>query len=199
MHDKQLSFTDLAHRICAGDKLAEGQMVRRFTPGITQIIVRETGNYAMAQELCQETLIIVLQRLRTRPLDEPEKLPAFVAQTARNLVMAERRKERRRRTDVDSESIEALADEGHAQDEDLQQKSNADAISQVLAELKSARDRLLLIRYYLRDDDKKEICRDLKLSESSFNVVLFRARSRFLELLERRGMKGRDFFCWVAL
>jgi hypothetical protein len=51
------------------------------------------------------------------------------------------------------------------------------------------------VRYYLRDEDKKDICRELGLTEPSFNVVLFRARSRFLELLEKRGLSGEDLFC----
>ena len=86
------SFTELSNRIRAGDSRAEGDLSRRIAPGITQIIVGMTGNFALAQELCQETLIVILTRLRTQPLDDPGKLPAFVAQVARNLVVAERRK-----------------------------------------------------------------------------------------------------------
>ncbi|HYJ39206.1 MAG TPA: sigma-70 family RNA polymerase sigma factor, partial [Steroidobacteraceae bacterium] len=135
--------------------------------------------------------------LRTQPLDDPDKLPAFVAQIARNLVIAERRKERRRKTDVDSEAIDAVPDHAQGQEQDAQRESAAVAIRKVLAEMKSIRDRSLLVRYYLRDEDKKDICRELGLTEPSFNVVLFRARARFLELLEKRGISGEDLFCLV--
>jgi RNA polymerase sigma-70 factor (ECF subfamily) len=189
------SFFDLSHRIRAGDSRAEGDLSRRIAPGITQIIVGMTGNFPQAQELCQETLIIILTRLRVQPLDDPDKLPAFVAQVARNLVVAERRKERRRKTDVDSEAIDDVADQSQGQEQDAQRESAAVAIRKVLAEMKSIRDRSLLVRYYLRDEDKKDICRELGLTEPSFNVVLFRARSRFLELLEKRGLSGDDLFC----
>jgi RNA polymerase sigma-70 factor (ECF subfamily) len=195
----ETSFADLSHRICAGDKQAEGELSRRIASGVTQIILGMTGNFAQAQELCQETLIIILSRLRSQSLEDPDKLPAFVAQIARNLVIAERRKERRRRTDVDSEAIDEVPDQSQGQEQDAQRESAAAAIRTVLAEMKSVRDRTLLVRYYLRDDDKKDICRELGLTEPSFNVVLFRARSRFLELLEKRGLSGGDLFCLVIL
>src|SRR6185295_11104399 len=104
--------SDLVRRIRAGEAQAEVELTRRFERGITQILVRQTRNFALAQELCQETLIIVLKRLRTQPLTQPEKLAAFIAQTARNLAIAERRKERRRRTDTtDTDEFADVPDE----------------------------------------------------------------------------------------
>jgi RNA polymerase sigma-70 factor (ECF subfamily) len=195
------SFTELSHRIRAGDTRAEDTLSRRVAPGVTQVIVSMTGNFPLAQELCQETLIIVISRLRSQPLDEPDKLPAFAAQVARNLVIADRRKERRRKTDVDSETIDELADQSQGQENDAQRESAAVAIRRVLDEMKSIRDRSLLVRYYLRDEDKKDICRDLGMTEPSFNVVLFRARARFLELLAKRGLSGEDliFLAFFAI
>jgi RNA polymerase sigma-70 factor (ECF subfamily) len=140
------SFAALSHRIRAGDKLAEDLLSRRIAPGITQIVVGMTGHFALAQELCQETLIIILARLRTQPLDDPDKLPAFVAQIARNLVIAERRKERRRKTDVDSEAVDEVPDPSQGQEHDAQRESAAVANRKVLAEMKSIRDRSLLVR-----------------------------------------------------
>ena len=189
------SYAEVAQRIREGDKQAEGVLSQRIAPGITQILISLTGNFAQAQELCQETLIIIISRLRVQPLDEPDKLPAFVAQIARNLVGAERRKEHRRKTDVDSEAIDQVADQSQGQEYEAQRESAAVEIRKVLAEMKSVRDRSLLVRYYLRDEDKKDICRELGLTEPSFNVILFRARSRFLELLQKRGLSGEDLFC----
>lgn len=195
----ETSFAELAHRIRAGDRQAEADLTRRLTQGITQIAVKLTGDFAVAQEICQETLIIILTRLRSQPLDDPEKLPAFVAQTARNLVFAERRKQRRRRTDTDSTQVEEAPDTSEPQDRDVERESSAAAIRTVLSEMRSVRDRTVLVRYYLREEDKKTICAELDMSESAFNVVLFRARARFLELLESRGFRGRDLLCLSVL
>ncbi len=58
--------------------------------------------------------------------------------------------------------------------------------------MKSVRDRTLLVRYYLKDEDKKDICRELGLTELSFNVILFRGSQPLPRIaskawIERRG------------
>lgn len=200
MEDSGSADANLVHRIRAGDKRAEDELTRRFERGITQILVRHTGSFALAQELCQETLIITLRRLRAQPLENPDKLAAFVAQTARNLAIAARRKEKRRRTDATpDEQLAEVPDDAHNQEHDAERDSTAAAVHAVLSEMKSARDRMLLVRYYLREEDKDVICRDLGVTPPSFNVVLFRARSRLLELLNKRGLRGGDLFCWIMV
>ena len=49
------------------------------------------------------------------------------------------------------------------------------------------RDRDLLIRFYVYDQDKQEICRALGLDSLHFNRVLFRAKARFRKILETTG------------
>jgi RNA polymerase sigma-70 factor (ECF subfamily) len=67
-----------------------------------------------------------------------------------------------------------------------------------MAELGSDRDRQLLFRFYVGEEDKDRLCRDLDLSSLHFNRVLFRARQRYKELYERRFLderasaRGRD-------
>lgn len=190
---------DLVRRIHAGEAQAEVELTRRFERGITQILIRQTANLALAQELCQETLIIIIKRLRVQSLNNPEKLAAFIAQTARNLAIAERRKHRRRRTEPTGEEMVDVPDDQRDQERDAQRDSAAAAIRSVLAEMKSARDRSLLVRYYLREEDKDVICKELGMTAPSFNVVLFRARSRFLELLNKRGLTGGDLLAMVLV
>jgi RNA polymerase sigma factor (sigma-70 family) len=191
------SNTELAQQIFAGDKRAEAELFTRFGTGVLQILLRMTGSSATAEDLCQETLIVALQRLRSEPLEDPTRLAAFVAQTARNLALAERRKERRRRTDTDSEALSEVPDRALGQETEAQMDSTATAIQKVLRELRSERDQLLLIRYYLRGEDRFEICRDLEITETQFNVALFRARARFQKLLSRRGMREADLMVFI--
>jgi RNA polymerase sigma factor (sigma-70 family) len=191
------SDTELAQHIYAGDKRAEAELFARFGTGVLQILLRLTGSSATAEDLCQETLIVALQRLRSEPLEDPSRLAAFVAQTARNLALAERRKERRRRTDTDSEALSAVPDRALGQESKAQMDSIATAIHKVLRELRSERDQILLIRYYLRGEDRLEICRDLEITETQFNVGLFRARARFQKLLSRHGMRQADLMIFL--
>ncbi len=65
------------------------------------------------------------------------------------------------------------------------QQGESQCVRQVIGELKTERDRQLLLRFYLAEDDKEQICSDLGLSSLHFNRVLFRARQRFKVLLEQ--------------
>jgi RNA polymerase sigma factor (sigma-70 family) len=191
------SDTELVRQIYAGDERAEAELFTRFGTGVLQILLRLTGSSATAEDLCQETLIVALQRLRSEPLEDPSRLAAFVAQTARNLALAERRKERRRRTDTDSEALSEVPDRALGQESKAQMDSIATAVHKVLRQLRSERDQLLLIRYYLRGENRLEICRDLQITETQFNVALFRARARFQKLLSRHGMRQADLMMFL--
>lgn len=193
------SNAELAQQIHAGDKRAEAELFNRFGMGVLQILLQLTGSSATAEDLCQETLIVTLQRLRSKPLEDPSRLAAFVAQTARNLALAQRRKERRQRTDTDSEAISEVPDFARGQESEAQLDSVAAAVQKVLRELRSKRDQLLLVRYYLRGEDRIEICRDLEITEASFNVALFRARARFQKLLARRGIREADLMVFLLV
>jgi RNA polymerase sigma-70 factor (ECF subfamily) len=63
-------------------------------------------------------------------------------------------------------------------------------VRRLLAELPLERDRQILTRFYLQEEDKERIREDLGLSRAEFNVVLFRARRRYQALFEK-AVEGR--------
>jgi RNA polymerase sigma-70 factor (ECF subfamily) len=197
MTELPTAYAELARRIHLGDKQAEAELFSRFQNGVRQIIWRVTGDFSRAEELTQETLIVALRRLRTGPLEDPTKLPAYVAQTARNLAIAEKRKERRRLTDIDSEALEDIPDGAASHEGVLHQDTAANTVRKLLTELHPERDRNILVRHYLYDEDKQIICREWGITEPTFHVILFRARKRFLELLKKRGISRTDLFSLV--
>ncbi|HWC65287.1 MAG TPA: hypothetical protein VG777_04325, partial [Thermoanaerobaculia bacterium] len=60
----------------------------------------------------------------------------------------------------------------------------------VLSEPPSDRDRQILYRFYLAEEDKDRICRDLSLTSLHFNRVLFRARERYRALYLEAAARG---------
>ena len=182
---------DLVCRIVQGDTAAEAKLVERYSRGLLYMLKRTTGNPAQAEDLHQETFRIVLERLRHRGLEEPEKLTAFIHRTARNLFIADHRKVARRQTQNDEDAISVLADPAPSQLGQVLDKEEAGLIRQLILELKPDRDRQLLLRFYLAEEDKEQICADLGLSSLHFNRVLFRARQRFKDLLERFDKRQR--------
>jgi RNA polymerase sigma-70 factor (ECF subfamily) len=183
---------ELCASIRHGSERAEALLVSRLEPGLRLVLHRATrGDRELSQELCQDTLIIVLQRLRTSGLQDPLGLSAFAAQTARNLAIAHHRKVLRRQTDADDTAIEMAPTYIRGQEEELDTGKAAELVRRLLRQLPNDRDRLVLTRYYLNEEDKATICEELKLTEISFNQILFRARNRFRELVDASGY-GKD-------
>jgi RNA polymerase sigma-70 factor, ECF subfamily len=185
MSTDQLTITrDLAERVHAGIPGAEAELCERYGRGLRFLLRRLGQSPEAAEDLAQETLVIVLERLRGRGLEDPAGLSAFIHGVARNLALSERRKFVRRRTETDSER---LADTAAGPSDPFQEAAEQEEASQVrrlIGELPVARDRQLLWRFYVGEEDKSTICRDLELDGSHFNRVLFRARQRFKELLQ---------------
>jgi RNA polymerase sigma-70 factor (ECF subfamily) len=183
---------ELCRRIAEGDQLAEELLIGRLQPGLNLVLHRATHRDSeLARELCQETLIIVLERLRTSGLHDPSALPAFAAQTARNLAIASRRKSRRRRTEPDTEALDRVQDIHQDQYSLLSSRRLGQLVRRLIAQLPTDRDRLVLTRFYLHEDDKGAICRDLRISGPTFDQALFRARKRFKQLIGAAGI-SRD-------
>jgi RNA polymerase sigma-70 factor (ECF subfamily) len=184
---------ELSRRIREGDVSAESELIRQFEPGLRVLLRRRTGgDLGLLQDLVQETLLIVIQRLRGAGIDDPQKLAAFAAQTARNLAIASLRKAERQKTDGDSEATERNPDPSRTVDGNAEDVEAAMAVRALLRELPQSRDRLMLKRFYLDDHDKELICQDMQLSEAAFNQALSRARKRFRQILEERGFAKRD-------
>jgi len=184
---------ELTRRIREGDVSAEAELIRQFEPGLRVLLRRRTGgDHGLLQDLVQETLLIVIQRLRGAGIEEPEKLAAFAAQTARNLAIASLRKTERQKTDIDSAATERNADTARGVEGLAEDFEAAMAVRALLRELPQSRDSLMLKRFYLEDHDKEVICQEMQLSEAAFNQALSRARRRFRQILEERGFAKRD-------
>ncbi len=170
---------------------ASAQSLAHLRDGVLYLLRKELRDFALADDLCNETFRIVLERLKTQPLEDPGGLGSFLAQTARNLVIAHRRKTGRQRTETGHQAtLEATA----AADADpaliLQSRSHATAIRKVLKEIPLVRDREILVRVYLYDQDKEQVCRELGIGAAHYNLVIHRAKERFRTLIEQRFVRS---------
>ena len=183
---------DLVARIGRGARDAEEAMVRRYGPGLLYLLKRRTRDPDLAQDLRQDTFRVAIEKLRASPLDEPGRLAAYLRGVALNLWIAHQRKQVRRATTADSEAVEAAADAGDGGPfENVSRAQVRDAVGVLLDELGTPRDREILQRVYLRDEDKDDICAALGVDSTHFNRVLFRAKQRFRELLVRADRRNK--------
>ncbi len=175
----------LVRRIRAGDREAEREMVERYSRGVTFLLLELTGRRDRADDLHQETFRLVLEKVRAGELREPNKLPAFIRQLARNLFIAEYRHQVKRRMVNDDEVLAASPDPAPGPLTRLLHKENAAIVRRLLAELEPRRDREILFRFFIAEHRKAEICADFGLSSLHFNRVLHRARQRLKDLVVR--------------
>jgi RNA polymerase sigma-70 factor, ECF subfamily len=185
----------LVARIQAGDRAAEEELVARFSRGLLLMLRRLARDGALADDLHQETLALVLAKIRRGELREPERLAGFIRSTARNLFIADRRKESRYGAfaEGEEEAIAAPESAGHSPLDRTMAEEEARQVHRLLGELRFDRDRQVLLRFYLSEDGRDEICAELGIEPERFNQVVHRARERLRELWERAEKRQRFF------
>ena len=177
----------LVERIRAGDRAAEAEFVRTYERGVRVFVRRHTRpGEPMIDDFVQDVLHQVLQKLRAGEVRDPAALPAYLRATIVHVTTAEYR---RRASRGDTVSTDALASVAGVADpaEQLRTTQLAERVRTLLAELPVARDRVLLIRFYLDECSKDEVCAELGIAPDHFRRVVFRARERLRELVERAG------------
>jgi RNA polymerase sigma-70 factor (ECF subfamily) len=183
--------SDLVSRIRRGDQQAEAQLVERYSRAVMIIIRRDVNDAASVDDLHQETLWIVLKKIRRGDVREPERLSGFVCSVARNLVIKHFRDAVRQERLAETKDALLLTHPAPDPLEELVQKEEADLIRQILKEMPNERDSQVLFRFYIAEDDKEQICADLGLTSMRLNLVLHRARERYRELYERAFSAGQ--------
>jgi RNA polymerase sigma-70 factor (ECF subfamily) len=181
---------------------AEGERLGRELlgnmTGLRLQLARVTRDPELASDLLQDAIVTALQKLRAGELTSREHLDGYVYRIALNHLRNYRRKDK---TPVsDHEAAQELEDTaGQSLPEALGSVQCARVARKLLEEIKSPRDRDLLVRFYLNEEDKESLCHEFGLTEAHFNRVIFRARERFRGLLEDRGLNKADLLSMVLM
>jgi RNA polymerase sigma-70 factor, ECF subfamily len=182
-------LVDIVRRIIAGDTAAEDEVVRRYEHGVAVIIDHIVRSQSATEDVFQETFRIVLEKLRRGDLREPERLSGFVCSVARNAAIDYIRRSKRSSSREESGDAETLPDSAPSQLDQILTKERSEVVRQTILELNVQRDRDVLFRYYVAEEDKDRICLDLGLTRTQFNNVIYRALARFKELYILKGGK----------
>jgi len=183
MEITRASPAELVRRILAGEKRAEDELVERYARGV-QLVLRQSAADSDVEDIYQETFCLVLQKIRGGEVREPERLSGFIVSVARNLMIEHHRRSSRQQAREEPADAAAVYSPEPSQLDRLLLEERKLLARRVLAAMPSERDRTVLFRFYIADDDKERICEDLGLSSNHFNQVLFRARERYRHLLE---------------
>ena len=193
------SPAELAERIRSGrDREAEARLIERYARGVRIVLDRHTRTAVEAEDYFQETFRLAVQKLRAGELRDPSKLAGFLSSLAKNLATEHYRKAGRRQTEPDSETAEASATTGGGQLSELLRGEEAMLVRRTLEELSTERDREILFRFYIAEEDKDAIAGDYGLTGLQFNRVLHRARQRYKALYVERLSALGHAGAWTA-
>ena len=173
----------LASRIEAGSRVAEVEFAETYSRSLMLLLLKRTRDPEMAKDCCQKTLLIALNKMRAGEILKPESLMSFLRCTAANVAVSHFRTEKRYsclgdsvfllRSEVGDSAVQAI-------DLDVIRC----LLNKVLDQLKVSRDREILQRFYLHDEDKSNICRDFRIKSEHFDRVLYRAKKRVRRILQ---------------
>jgi RNA polymerase sigma-70 factor (ECF subfamily) len=159
------------------DPVSHLAAVYRDYPGLRALILRRVRDPEVAADILQDAAVTTLEKLRSGEIAHPENVGGFLYRVALNHLRNHRRKDRSGQSSA--EALNELASPAETEWEQVGRPQWAQAARRMLEE--------------------QQICRELRLSEEHFNRVIFRARSRFRALIERRGFWKADLLALVAV
>ena len=175
---------ELVGRILLGDQTAEDELIRNYWKGLYFILNRRSRDPQLAADLAQDTFIVVIEKARSGKINSPESLVSFIRQVGINLMLAHYRKEKRRATDgFDSLDVK-FPDSQTNISQQVELHDSISFVQQVIDEMPVARDKEILMSYYMQEESKRDICSRLNLNSLHFDRVLFRARTRLKQLID---------------
>lgn len=168
---------DLVSRIQAGDQAAETRIVELFSPAIRAMArVRSRGSVDQ-HDVCQDVLIAVITGLRRGQIRDAERLGAFIAGVARNVISNELRVQRTRPAQpiADADAVADLRDE-------VAKRDRVRRLRSALEEVVDA-DRQILVLTLVHGLKSGEVAERLRLDDQVVRARKSRAIRRLTERL----------------
>jgi len=174
------TLTDLVNASLDGDRAAQGELVDRYEGMVMSIGLKRLGNYAEAQELCQEVFVKALDRLFQ--LKEPAAFGGWLRQIT--VRMAINRQVRRPPTlATEPATLEATCIDTASPYEAVVRREQAAQVHDGLGRLGDM-DRDTLTAFYLRGESLIEISESTGAPIGTIKRRLHVARKRLARELE---------------
>ncbi|MCL4781432.1 MAG: sigma-70 family RNA polymerase sigma factor [Bryobacterales bacterium] len=175
---------DLVERVENGDPTAKYGLYEIFNRGIRFQLVRHLGT-ADLDDKVHDTFLIVLQAIVRKDLRDPDRLLAYIRTIVKRQIASYiDRAVTKRREHPESAGLE-FHDPCFNPEQALINHERKRVMRAALSEL-NARDREILIRFYLDEMPMEEICEEMGLTANQFRLLKSRAKTRFSEAGRRQ-------------
>jgi RNA polymerase sigma-70 factor, ECF subfamily len=185
-------WISLVERLRAGDPAGMEELYRLFSKGIRFYLCRHLGSQDLDDKV-HDAFLVITQAIQRGDLREPERLMGYVRTIVRRQVAAHiDNAVQARRRQIDLDFGIPVADHGLTPERRMIEKQNFDLAMRILNSL-NKRDREVLTRFYLHEQNQEEICREMQLTETQFRLIKSRAKARFGELGKTRLARRKGF------
>jgi RNA polymerase sigma-70 factor (ECF subfamily) len=170
------------------DPDAENYLVAHFTRPVRLKLRSRLRAPELIEDASQETFLRVLRYFSSgKTLDNPGSLPGFIHTVCHNVAL-EFLRAHTKQCQI-PENAPEVVDSGPGPESRLDAGRRVELVGKVLGEM-SEKDRQLLRRVFLDEEDKDAVCRDFQVDRGYLRVLLHRARNRFRAVL-RQGASPR--------
>jgi RNA polymerase sigma-70 factor (ECF subfamily) len=195
---KDHASDDAARGVRLDQKEVEKLIVANY-PGLRTLLAQKAGDPQVGADLLNDAICTTWEKWQAGKIERAEQIAGYVFQVAMNLLRNHRRAAGER-SDLRApaaalDSLEAGSDSAA----DLGTSEMAKTVRKLLEDMDSPRDRMLLKRFYLDEEDKASICEELGLSPLQFDKVLHRARKRMRQAVSAQGLRPRDFYSFLLM
>lgn len=168
---------------------AEAALYEQYLPALQLFLERRAPDLALAEDVAQESLIIVLTRLRDGKVADTNRLAAFTHGVAKHVLKATLRKRgvvlggTTDPTDFDRDGSSPTAPGPNT--ETLHESRTRVFVRKIIAKVTNDRYREILQRIYIADQSKQEVMSAMMLTDHDFRQVASRARTAFQQIIAR--------------
>lgn len=173
--DQQIA---LAERILAGDRNAENELVRLFSPRVFAMLCARTRDREGSRDMLHDVLISVLGALRQGRLRDHGKLAGFIHGVARHVVQAHQRGQNTREQPLEDEPAADVAMDA------LEDSERRAQVREALRELDPT-DREILARTLVNGQKPGHIAMALGLTSEVVRQRKSRATKKVAEYIKK--------------
>ena len=175
----------LVNKIQIGDEKAEADFVEAYSSDLMSMLLSKTQDPDIASDCCQKALLITLKKIRAGSIKKPHSIRAFLRRTASNVVITHHRTEDRYKT-LGHQVCQLPYQAENPATLEIDTKIIRYLLQKILNQLSRPRDREILQRFYLYEENKSSICLDFGIKSEHFDRVLYRAKKRVRLMLENQ-------------
>lgn len=181
-----LEDSALARRIAAagadGDRMAEAELCRRLAPRVRFYGLKHLRDEQAAADLVQQVLLMVLERLRSGKVRQPEMLGSFMLGMCRMVVLDMKRNYARR-----ERLLQTFAADVPAADTSFSPRLDQAKLLRCLDRLPE-REKSVLVMTFYDDQRAAQVATELGISETNVRVIRHRGLQRLRDCLQTRSV-----------